>query len=64
MKSKALRMQFIIIGILLWVGIWLTGFNTVHWFLYLPATLLPLAGIIGICPGLIFQKMLFKEMDD
>ncbi len=59
--SKALRMTFIIIGILIFLGIWLTGFDTAHWLLYLPAAFLTFAGITGICPSLIINKMLFRE---
>ena len=59
--SKTLRMTFIIIGIFIFLGIWLTGFDTAHWLLYLPAAFLTFAGISGICPSLIINKMLFRE---
>lgn len=59
--SKALRMTFIIIGVMIFLGIWLTGFDTAHWLLYLPAAFLTFAGITGICPSLIINKMLFRE---
>lgn len=61
MSSKALRLTFVMIGIVIFLGIWLTGFNTVHWLLYLPAAFLTLAGITGICPSLILNKKIFKE---
>jgi hypothetical protein len=54
--SSALRAQFITIAALIFIGIWLTGFNKVHWFLYVLVVLFSLAGITGICPGLIFWK--------
>jgi len=59
--SKALRMTFIINGIMIFLGIWLTGFDTAHWLLYLPAAFLTFAGITGICPSLIINKMVFGE---
>ena len=53
---KALNMQFFTIALLFLVGIWLTGFEKVHWFMYVPIVVLIFAGITGICPGLIFWK--------
>jgi hypothetical protein len=41
------------------LGIWLTGFATVHWVMYLPAAFFALAAITGICPGMGFSRMLF-----
>ena len=58
---SAIRMQFLLVAVLVLVGIWLTGFNNVHWFLYLPVAALAFAGITGICPGyIILQKLGFK----
>jgi len=54
--SSSLRAQFISIALIVFIGIWLTGFDKVHWFLYVPVTALTFAGITGICPGLIFWK--------
>lgn len=59
--SKALRVTFLIIGMITFLGIWLTGFDAVHWLLYLPAAFLIFAGITGICPSLIINKILFRE---
>lgn len=58
---SAIRMQFLLVAVLILVGIWLTGFNNVHWFLYLPVAALAFAGITGICPGyIILQKLGFR----
>jgi hypothetical protein len=54
--SSALRVQFLSVALIVFVGIWLTGFEKVHWFLYVPVIALTLAGITGICPGLMFWK--------
>jgi len=59
--SKALRMTFLLIGAFISLGIWLTGIDLAHWLLYLPAIFLMFAGITGICPSLIVNKMIFKE---
>jgi len=49
-------MQFLSIAALVLAGIWLTGFDRVHWFLFVPVAIFTFAGITGICPGLIFWK--------
>jgi hypothetical protein len=59
--GNALRLTFIFMASLIWLGLWLTGFNTVHWLLYLPAAFMAFAGITGICPGLIMNKLILKE---
>ena len=62
---SAIRVQFLFISIIIFLGIWLTGFDKVHWLLYLPAVFLALAGITGICPGLIiFTKLGLKGSAD
>jgi len=53
---SAIRMQFISMAIVVFIGIFLTGFDKVHWFLYLPVVMLLFAGLTGICPGLLFWK--------
>lgn len=52
----ALRMQFISIAVMVFIGIMLTGFDKAHWFLYIPVIMFLFAGITGICPGLLFWK--------
>ena len=54
----AYRMLFLTTSTILFVGIWLTGFATVHWLLYVPAVFLCIAGLTGFCPGYRFWKML------
>jgi len=51
--SSALRAQFISVALTVFIGIWLTGFDKAHWFLYVPVILFTFAGITGICPGLV-----------
>ncbi len=58
----ALRMQFLTMAVLFFIGIWLTGFDQAHWFLYVPVVALVLAGITGKCIGLqMWKKLGFKE---
>ena len=57
----AQRMMFFSFATVLGIGIWLSGYDTVHWLLYIPAIILPIAGITGICPGIaIWKKLGFK----
>ena len=57
----AMRAFFLFIGLLLWAGIWLTGFDLVHWLLYVPETFFLISALTGICPGIIFFKELFSD---
>jgi hypothetical protein len=54
----ALRMQFLFMAVIIFVGIFLTGFQRAHWFLYFPVVMLLFAGISGVCPGLLLWKKL------
>lgn len=59
---SATRMVFLTVSVIILVGIWLTGFNKVHWFLYFPAAALFVAGATGFCPSaMLFKKLGFKE---
>ena len=59
--GSAMRFFFLGAGIILWLGIYLTGFDTVHILLYFPAIFFIFAAVTGICPGIILSKMLFKD---
>jgi hypothetical protein len=53
---SAYRVLFLSIAGVVLLGIWLTGFEKAHWFLYLPVVMLAFAGLTGICPGLILWR--------
>ncbi len=58
---SAQRMLFLTIAIIIAAGIFLTGYQSVHWLLYIPPLALLFAAITGICPGLaLFKKLGFK----
>jgi hypothetical protein len=59
--STSMRMLFLMIAVLVWLGIWLSGYNTVHWILYLPAAFLTFAAATGICPGLHILGKIFAK---
>lgn len=61
MIGKSMRVFFLGSGTIIWTGIWLTGFSTVHWLLYVPACFFYFAAITGICPGMIFSKLIAGE---
>ena len=58
---SAQRMLFLTVAILLGAGIWLSGWNQVHWLLYVVVGMLVFAFATGICPGLmVYKKLGFK----
>ena len=58
---SAIRILFLIMAAVIGAGIWLTGYQTVHWLLYIPPLALLFAGITGICPGyMLLRKLGFK----
>lgn len=58
---SAQRILFFTIALLIGSGIALSGWEEVHWFLYVPTVMLIFAGLTGICPGLmVFKKLGFK----
>jgi len=61
--SIPLRAFFLTSSLVSWVGLWLTGFSTAHWLLYIAPTAFLVAGISGICPGMIISTKLFGEAE-
>ncbi|MDT8388433.1 MAG: hypothetical protein RQ736_13045 [Thiogranum sp.] len=57
--SKAMRFFFFNAAVLILVGIWLTGFDKVHWFTYAVPAFFMFAAAVGICPELIMAQKLF-----
>lgn len=62
--GKPMRFFLLVVATVMWAGIWLTGFNTVHWLLYIPAVFFVFAGVTGICPGMFFSRSLFEKNQD
>ena len=59
--DNAMRFFLLVISVVIWLGIWLTGFRTAHWLLYIPAVFFLSAAILGICPGMFFSRLLLKK---
>ncbi|NCF09672.1 MAG: hypothetical protein GWP66_03220 [Gammaproteobacteria bacterium] len=53
-----LRIFFAVSGLILWLGLWHTGFGAASWILYVPALFFPFAALSGICPGLGLARLL------
>ena len=50
--SKEMQVWFIGPVLLLWFGIFFTGFSATHWLVYVPAFLALFALFTGVCPGM------------
>ncbi len=61
---SAIRMLFIVMSLVIALGIWLSGYDQVHWLLYIPPIALMFAGITGICPGYIVSSRLGFKVGD
>ena len=62
--SSSMRFFFLVVSTVLWLGIYLTGFDVVHWLLYVPASFFVFAAVTGICPGIIFSKISYLNIDE
>ena len=58
--SNSVRLFFINLATLLMVGIWLTGFDRVHWFMYAVPVFLMFAAVTGFCPGMMLSKKILS----
>ncbi|MDQ7015076.1 MAG: hypothetical protein Q9O24_10725 [Gammaproteobacteria bacterium] len=56
--GRSMQIFFLLMSVIIWLGIWLTGFDVVHWVLYLPAVFFVFAGVTRICPGMIILNKL------
>jgi hypothetical protein len=57
----AMRMFYLVLAVVIFIGIWLTGFDKAHWFLYVPVAMMLLAAATGWCTGMwLLKKMGFK----
>jgi hypothetical protein len=57
----SMRIWFVFMGAILWLGIYLSGFSNVSWVLYVPAAAFVIAGVTGICPSQIAVFKLFES---
>ena len=55
---SANRMVYLSFAAILLLGVWLSGFERVHWLLYVPIVFASFAGLSGFCVNLWFWKKL------
>jgi len=48
-------------AVIMFIGIWLSGFDKVHWFIYLIPCVFALSATFGICPGLNLWRILLRR---
>ena len=57
----ATQMTFLTAATVMSTGIYLSGWNQVHWLLYIPPIGFIFSGVSGICPAVyLYQKLGFK----
>ncbi|RRA98772.1 hypothetical protein [Larkinella rosea] len=56
---KSMRAWFALVSAIIWIGIYLTGFSTVHWFAYVPAISFLFSALTGLCLPLSAVLKLF-----
>lgn len=61
--TRAQRILFMNLTLLSSIGIWLTGFDQVHWFTYIVPGALIFAALSGYCIGLDISKLVLKLFD-
>lgn len=54
------RLTYMNIALLSMIGIWLTGFDQVHWFIFIAPGAMLLAALIGYCVGFDISKRILK----
>jgi ABC-type polysaccharide/polyol phosphate export permease len=59
--DSTMRLFVFFVATLTMVGIWLTGFDKVHWVLYLPPAFFYFAAATGICPGIIIARLILGK---
>jgi len=59
--SASMRLFMFNTSLFILAGIWLTGFDTVHWLLYLVPAFFVFAAVTGLCLGLAIPRMIFDR---
>ena len=58
--STEMRLWMLGPMLMLWIGIYLTGFELVHWLIYLPAVMSIFASVTRLCPGMLLIRTILK----
>ena len=60
--SNTARLLFFNISVLVMIGVWLTGFDNVHWFVYVLPGFMLIAAATGFCPGLLISGRVLRVL--
>lgn len=60
-SGNAMRVFLINATLFIMIGIGLTGFDQVHWFLYVIPAIFTLSASFGICPGINLWRIVLGE---
>ena len=60
-SGNAMRLFLINAALFILLGIWLTGFDQVHWFLYVLPGIFTLSAAFGVCPGINLWRIVLGE---
>jgi len=56
--GKVQRLTFLNTSILAFMGIFLSGYDQVHWFMYVVPAVYLFSSVTGFCPGLMVSKFI------
>ena len=59
--SASMRMFMFNASVFMLIGIWLSGFQNVHWFIYIVPIFYLFAAMTGLCLGLIIPRLIFDR---
>jgi hypothetical protein len=59
--NAPMRFFIFVVASVIFIGIWLTGFATAHWLLYIPVIFFSFAAATGVCPGMNLSNKLFGK---
>ena len=60
-SGNAMRLFLVNSTLFMLIGIWLTGFDRVHWFMYVLPAIFTVSATFGICPGINLWRMVIGE---
>lgn len=60
-SSGAVRLFLFNATLFIMLGVWLTGFDKVHWTIYIVPGFFTFAVVFGICPGINLWRIVMKE---
>lgn len=59
--GNAMRVFLLNASLFIMIGIWLTGFDKVHWFIYAIPVIFTLSATFRICPGINLWRIVLRE---